>query len=76
MVEWRYSSTLLDLNPRWRRIVSFMLLPLYTRRKSLLYQFDRKLDGPSVGLNAVEIILLVLPEIELRPSLYRLVDTS
>jgi hypothetical protein len=26
MVDWRYSSTILDLRTRWRRMVSFMFL--------------------------------------------------
>jgi hypothetical protein len=31
--EWRYSSTILELRTRWRRIVSFTLQPLYTPGK-------------------------------------------
>jgi hypothetical protein len=29
MEEWRYSSAILDLDTRWRLVVSYMLLPLY-----------------------------------------------
>jgi hypothetical protein len=32
MGEWRYSSTFLDLDTRWRWVVSFRPLPLYPRK--------------------------------------------
>jgi hypothetical protein len=31
MGEWRYSSNFLNLGNRWKRVVSFMTLPLYSR---------------------------------------------
>jgi hypothetical protein len=33
VVEWRYSSTILDLGIRWRCVVSFTPRPFYPRRK-------------------------------------------
>jgi hypothetical protein len=40
MGEWRYSSNILDLGNRRRRVVSFTPLPLYPR-----YSLDRRLGG-------------------------------
>jgi hypothetical protein len=73
--EWRYSSTILDLDIRSRWVVSFTPRPLYSRGKSPWYPLDRRLGGPqswSVPCG-VEINLLPLPGIEPRtsiPSLY------
>jgi hypothetical protein len=39
MVEWRYKYTILGLGARWRWMVSFTPLPLYSREKSSLYPF-------------------------------------
>jgi hypothetical protein len=36
----------LDLGTSWRWVVSFMLLPLYSRVKSPRYPLDRRLGGP------------------------------
>jgi hypothetical protein len=44
--EWRYSSTILDLGTRWRRVVSFTPMPLYHRGKSPRYPLDRRLGAP------------------------------
>jgi hypothetical protein len=46
MGERRYSSTILDFGTRWRWVVSFTPLPLYTRGKSLRYPLDGRLGGP------------------------------
>jgi hypothetical protein len=40
MREWRYGSTILDLETIWRLVVSFIPRPLCIR-----YPFDRKLGG-------------------------------
>jgi hypothetical protein len=45
MGEWRYSSNILDLGTRWRRVVSFTPRPLYPRGKSRQYLLDRRLGG-------------------------------
>jgi hypothetical protein len=37
---------ILDLGTRWRRVVSFMPLPLYLQGKSPWYPLERRLDGP------------------------------
>jgi hypothetical protein len=53
--EWRYSSTVLDLDTRWRWVVSFTPLSLYPRGRSPWYPLHR--GGwvvPRVGLDAVE----------------------
>jgi hypothetical protein len=46
MGEWRYRSTILDLDIRWRRVVSFTPLPLYPKGTSSRYPLDRRLLGP------------------------------
>jgi hypothetical protein len=47
MGEWRYSSIILDLETRWRRIVSSMPLPFYCWGKSTsCYLMYRRLGGP------------------------------
>jgi hypothetical protein len=46
MTQWRYSSTIRDLNTRWRWLVSFTPWPLYPRGKSSRYRLDRRLGGP------------------------------
>jgi hypothetical protein len=64
-LEVTYSSTILDLDTRWKSVISFRLRPLYTR-----YLFDRMLDGlqSRSGRCGEEKNLLSLPEIELWPS--------
>jgi hypothetical protein len=37
---------ILDLDTRWRLVVSFTPLPLYSEGKSHLYPVDRGLGGP------------------------------
>jgi hypothetical protein len=44
--ELKYSSTFLHLGTRWRRMVSFSPLPLYSRGKSPRHPLDRRLGGP------------------------------
>jgi hypothetical protein len=53
MGECRYSSTILELGNRWRKVVSFMPQPLYHRGKSLRCPLARRL-GPVAGLDAVK----------------------
>jgi hypothetical protein len=53
MGKWRYGSTILDLGTRWRWVVSFTPLPLYTRGKSPRYPLDWEQGGHTVGLKAV-----------------------
>jgi hypothetical protein len=43
--EWRYSSTILDLGTRWRKVDSFTLLLLYSEGKNSQYSLDRRLVG-------------------------------
>jgi hypothetical protein len=44
--EWRHSSTIPDLGTRWRWVVSFTPLSLYSRGKSPSYPLYRRLGGP------------------------------
>jgi hypothetical protein len=44
--EWRFSSTILEFGTRWKKVVSFILGPLYPRGKSPRYPLDRSLSGP------------------------------
>jgi hypothetical protein len=46
MEEWRYSSTIFDLDTIWRCVVSFTFLPLYPRANLPRYPVDRGLSGP------------------------------
>jgi hypothetical protein len=75
-VEWRYSSTSLDLGSTWRWVVRFTPLPIYPRWKSPLYPLDRRLSGPqSRSRHCGEEKILALVGIEPRsstPSLYQL----
>jgi hypothetical protein len=41
----RYNSTILDLDTRWTRVVSFTPLPLHLRGQRIRYPFDRRLGG-------------------------------
>lgn len=43
--EWSYSSTILNLDIRWKWVVSFTLRPPYPQIKSSRYPFDRILPG-------------------------------
>jgi hypothetical protein len=72
MGEWRYSSTILDLGTRSRRVVS-----LTNRGKSSRYPLDRKLAGPQnwsrrCGAQIYFLPLLVIDHRSSSPSLYRL----
>jgi hypothetical protein len=52
--QWRYSSTILNLGTRWRWVVKFTHLPLYSRGKNPRYSLDRRMSGPQGLLDAVE----------------------
>jgi hypothetical protein len=54
--EWRYSSKILDLSTRWKRVVSFTSLPLYPWGKIHRYPLDRRLGRPIAGLDADTIL--------------------
>jgi hypothetical protein len=42
--EWRYSSTILHLDIRWRWMITFMFRPIYPREIAYRYPCDRRLD--------------------------------
>jgi hypothetical protein len=44
MEEWEYSSTILDLGIRWRRVIKFTPLPLYPWEKSPWYPLYRRMS--------------------------------
>jgi hypothetical protein len=46
MGKWKYSSTILNPGTRWRKVVSFTLLPLCPQGKSPRFPLDRRLGGP------------------------------
>jgi hypothetical protein len=48
MVDWMYSSTVLELGTSWRQVVSFTPLPIYPKGKSSLYSLDRSVGGPHI----------------------------
>jgi hypothetical protein len=69
MGEWRYSSTILDLGIRWRRVVSFTPRHLYSRRERAPgTHWVGSWVGPRAGLDDVEKNLFPLPGIEPRSS--------
>jgi hypothetical protein len=80
MGEWRYNSTIHDLNTRWRWIVSFMLRPYNPQRKEpRSTRWIWGWVGPGIGLDAVEkrkiscVCLELNPRCpDLNPSLYQL----
>jgi hypothetical protein len=45
MGEWSYSSAILDLGTRWRRVVGFKPPSLYPQGKCPQYQLNRRLGG-------------------------------
>jgi hypothetical protein len=80
MGKWRYSSTILDLGTRWRRVLRFIPRPLYPQGKSPCTDWIGGWVGPRTGLDDVERRnILILPGLELWPfgrparsqSLYR-----
>jgi hypothetical protein len=45
VVEWKYSSTILDLGTKWTQVVSFAPLQIYPRGNSPQYPLDRRVGG-------------------------------
>jgi hypothetical protein len=74
--ECRYSSIILDVRTRRRRVVSFTHLTLYPRGKSPRYPLDRGLGGPQSrsGRRGVETNLL--PGIRTPPVLCVAIPTE
>jgi hypothetical protein len=68
MGEWRYSSTILDLGTRWRRVVSFTSRPLYPRGKRPQYPLDRKLVGPQSWSGCYGVKKSILPLSAIKPG--------
>jgi hypothetical protein len=70
MVEWRYSSTVLDLRTGWRRVISFKPCPVHLRGKDTRYLTDRILCGPQSrsGRCEAQTIFLALPGIDPQSS--------
>jgi hypothetical protein len=67
MAEWRYSSTILDLGTRWKRVVSFKPRPLYPPGGICTgTHWIGGVVGPRAGLDAVE--RKILPCRELNPG--------
>jgi hypothetical protein len=68
MGEWMYSSTIVDPDSRWRRVVASCLVTLTPGKgPPPRYLFERELGGPF--LDAMEKRnILSLPEIEPRSS--------
>jgi hypothetical protein len=59
--EWRYSSTIFNLDTRWRWVVSFTLLLLYRLGKSVRYPLYRRLDGIQSRSGRCEELKNLLP---------------
>jgi hypothetical protein len=54
-MEWRFSSTILDLSTRCRGMVSFKSRPLYLRGNSSRCPLDRRLGGPQSQSGRCEV---------------------
>jgi hypothetical protein len=52
--EWSYSSIILELGIRWRRVVSFTPLPLYPGERARGTDFTGGWVGPRAGLGVME----------------------
>jgi hypothetical protein len=52
--EWRYCSTILNLDTRWRLVVNFTLLPLYPRENSPVTRWIGGWVCPRADLDAME----------------------
>jgi hypothetical protein len=69
ILEWMYSSTILDLGTKWRWVVSFTSRPHYSRRKIPQHPLDRMVGGPQVRSGRCgEQKYLALPAIKPGPS--------
>jgi hypothetical protein len=68
MEVWRYSVIIVNLGTRWRRVVSFTLLPHCLWESSLRYPLYRRLGGPQSRSCRYrgETNLLPLPEMKAR----------
>jgi hypothetical protein len=66
MGEWRYSSTILDLDAVWRRIATFMPQPLYLKGNSAQYSFGRRMGVSQCLSGNYGEKILPLPGIETR----------
>jgi hypothetical protein len=75
MGEWRYSSTILDFDTRWRLVVGFKPLSLKPRGMNPQYPLDRRLgESQNRSGGCGEEKNLALPGIEPGPfSLYPIV---
>jgi hypothetical protein len=69
--EWRYSSTVLDLIPSWRLVVSSIPLPLYLLGSRTLYPLD-KLGGHQSRSGRCAGERNLSPLLGIVPSLYHL----
>jgi hypothetical protein len=58
--EWRYNSIILDIGPRWRRVVSFRPRPLYLQGKTPLYPLYRRLGGIILIIIIIIILLTII----------------
>jgi hypothetical protein len=68
MGEWSYSSTILDLDTRWRLVVSFTPRPLYPWERSPCTHWMRDWVDRRGGLEAVEKRKMVCPCRESNPG--------
>jgi hypothetical protein len=59
MGKWRYSSTVLDLGTRWRRVVYFMSLLLYPVDRACSNHWIGGFVGPGAGLDSVKKIKIL-----------------
>jgi hypothetical protein len=72
--EWRYSSTILDLDTSWKWVISFKHRPLFAREERPRYQLEiKKKLGPKSRSERCRIDknLLLLPGTKPQPSIQK-----
>jgi hypothetical protein len=68
MGEWRYSTTILDLDMRSNEVVGFTPRSIYPRRNDPRQLLDRRLGGFQSRYGQCEVQKHILPSQELNPG--------
>jgi hypothetical protein len=74
--QWRYSSTILDLGTRRRRVVSFTLRPLCSQGKELRCPLVRRLSGHEIRSGRCGVQKISYPFWSLIPAFQSVYERS